>query len=214
MSGGKLKMRKRKWSRIAVPLVQVALMLSAVIWYNIAWRTYAHNELARGFADLPGALVIALNFPLAVLWFPILFVLGLALSTSSLGISGGAVFVVLVAIVDTAIISIVALFWYFVVVEIEMRTNGNSLVRFRTRTVEALKSILFAVAGFSSVSCAYWDCHRALLYGHGRGGAAIIVLLLVAWAIMLVTVAVQDFLFAKRNEAGRHLTSRDTASGR
>ena len=109
---------------------------------------------------------------------------------------------------DLAIVSSVALFWYFVVIEAQMRSHGSSLIRSSKRILEVLKAGVLVAAGVGAVAYACWDGHRLLVLGqdnrslYGSSMADVIIgePLLVIWAIILIKISVQDLTLAFRKK--------------
>jgi hypothetical protein len=187
-----------KRQRLFVPVIQVLLLISAAAWHNAVSHTGVQQDLGSHYASTPLYLTMKLNVPLLVIWAPFVYLANWALSSSYLGVPNHAMVVVLTGVFDLAVLSSVALFWYFVVVEMEMRSRGDSLIRFNNRLLEGVKIVLCAFAAFGSLAYAYWDGHRLLFIGEPStsktvdaivGGA-----LLLGWSIMIVNISSRDLV--------------------
>jgi len=60
----------------------------------------------------------------------------------------------------------VALFWYFVISEVEMRKRGASMIRFRNRAAEIFAIIVLFASGVGAIRYAWTD---GMLLAHIRG---------------------------------------------
>jgi len=186
-----------------VPTVQVLLLVAAGLWPHILGK-YCDDrpEVIDGYAYAPIYILVKVNFPLAIAWFPIFSSLTWAYSQSYLRLTSGAEAVVR-AVLDLAIVSSVALFWYFVVVETEKRRRGASLIRFKSRALETLKGIVLIAAGVGALAYACWDGHRLFLLAQLNASslywirmvyAVVGGLFLVMWAILLIKVGIKDLV--------------------
>lgn len=99
------------------------------------------------------------------------------------------------------------MFWYFVAVEVEMRSRGASLIRSSRRILEALKAVVLAATGLGGIAYVYWDGHRLLLLeeiypsrGNGSLMADAIIggLFSAIWAIVLIMLSFHDLQVAFR----------------
>jgi hypothetical protein len=192
--------------KFVVPTLQVLLLVSAGLWQHILGKYYAdHPEVIVQYASTPIIILLKSNFPLAVLWFPFFCALNWASSGSHLNLTSGAAGVVMLAVFDLVVVSTVALFWYFVVVEVEKRKHGASLIRFSNRMLETLKAIVLIAAGLGAFGFACWETHRLLLLGQlnlltlywsSMVDAIVGGLFLVIWAVVLIKISVQDLMLA------------------
>jgi hypothetical protein len=200
--------------RVIVPTLQVILLVSAGIWHGILtkYEFHRHPELITGYGVAPIDILGKMNFPLLVLWLPVVYPITYGLSTSYLNLPAGAPLVAIVGVFDLAVLVSVALFWYGVIAEAEMRRHGSSLIRSSMRIVEVLKATVLAVTGVGAVAYACWDGHRLLLLGRSNPSAfywssvvdAIIgEPLLVIWAVVLIMTSVQDLMVAFRKSENK-----------
>lgn len=196
--------------KFVIPSLQVLLLVCAGLWQHILGKYYAtHPEVVVRYASTPLYILLKANFPLAVLWFPFFCALTKASSSPHLNLTSGPAGVVLLAAFDLAVISSVALFWYFVVAEIERRRHGASLLRFESRTLEILKVIVLVAVGLGAFGFACWEVHRLLLLGQlnqrslywsSMVDAAVGGLFLVSWALLLIRVAIKDLIVLPRKQ--------------
>ena len=201
----------KKRLRVIVPTLQVLLLISAALWLNIFSKVYINRpEFIVGCAQLPIQILIKLNLPLAVLWFPVVYAMNWASSSNDWNLPSGATGMVINAMLDLAILSTVALFWYFVVVEIEKRRYGSSLIRLSNRTLEILKAVFLTAVGMGAIAVACWEVHRLLLldqlyrraiFWSSMVNVILGGLFLLTWASVLITVSVKDLkLVLRRNQ--------------
>jgi hypothetical protein len=118
--------------------------------------------------------------------------------------------VAIAVVFDLAVLTSIAFFWYFVVVEIEKRNHGSSLIRFSSQPLEIVKAVVLIAAGIGAVVLACWDARRLLLLGQLYGrmlywsdmiNAIVGGLFLLAWAAVLITISVKDIkLVLRRNQ--------------
>ena len=117
-------------------------------------------------------------------------------------------------LVDLILVAI-ALLWYVVVTEIEMRAQGKSILRFSGRWAELLKiAILFLLGGrafFKAFSVSSEKVPDSPFTPHlmavAHQGEVLSVLILVAWGIALVGVAISDLLAFLKNKASNTITA-------
>jgi hypothetical protein len=145
-----------------------------------------------------------MNFPLSIVWLPVVYLTSLAFPNGSspkgaLGamISGGYIL---------AILTSTAAFWYFVVVEVEMRRRNASYLRFSGRLLERLKATAMILVGVGAAVFALWDGRRLVVLDQVNrhhlfrssvlADALIGGLFLVGWAAALIAIGVQDIVRA------------------
>ena len=196
----------RKRLRITIPALQVLLLIFAAFWLNIFSKVYVNQpEFIVGRAQLPIQVLIKLNLPLAILWLPLFFALNWASSSNYWNLPSGTTGMLIVALLDLAVLSTVALFWYFVVVEIEKRKSGSSLIRFSSRTLETAKAIVLIAVGMGAIAVTGWEFHRLFLlnqlYRHAIYWSSMINailggLFLLTWAVVLIKISITDLMVA------------------
>jgi len=183
--------------RIVIPVIQVLAMVCVQIWEKV---TGVEKNLL--LYVLPTRhMVMDMNFPLAMIWWPITHTSELSsnyfpLVRFSSGM--GMVQVVVAALFATTLYLSIALFWYFVVTELWMRTHGKSLVRFSNRIAETIKVFVLFLCGLGTFAYA---CREVLLpflrhwtfSGLWPVEITASVLFLVAWGIIFVGFAIEDF---------------------
>src|SRR6267378_1811429 len=118
--------------RIIVPAVQVTALLCVVVLTKVIAR-----ESVNLFYVLPVRQLIAnLNYPLVVVSEAFIWIDKLSLSAHMSWRPEGALLVATIVITGLTVVLCIALFWYFVIAEIEARQLGGSLVRFSSRIIE------------------------------------------------------------------------------
>lgn len=139
------------------------------------------------------SLVTALNFPVVAFWFCLFYIANRVHLPNP---NAGLFYWILIVSFSIAFLSSIALFWYLVVREVELRRNGDSLLRWSgvlKRTV-ALVGLLAVAAG--ALGYAYLDIRKQvpIVWRDGSAFGWIVGLLpnvlLLAWAIILIVAAV------------------------
>jgi hypothetical protein len=187
--------------RIIVPLLQVAILVLVCSLDPLLSRRYAERtDLRNAYVVTPLRVVLKLNFPLAIFWLPILYLTAPASSAT------GSAAAVLTAVVDLAVLMSTAAFWYFVVIEVEMRKRKGSYLRLSGRLVERLKATMMILVGVGAAVFALWDGHRLVLLDqvnrHGLFWSSVVAdaliggLFLSAWAAAFITIGIQDMVRA------------------
>lgn len=193
-------MHKRlRWS------ISISQMLLAAAAFN--WDKGVHSELILlKYAQPVRNIIISLNFPIAILWSPIIY----AIERTS---HRGTPSLVAAVIFGCGMFFTVALFWFVVVTETELRSAGRSLIRSSSGSFEIFKAVVLCTIGIGAIICACWDVHRLIILGENNRfmlrassmvEASISGFLLLAWAIVLITISMRDLalLYRKNREAG------------
>jgi hypothetical protein len=186
--------------RIIIPLLQVLLIILAFAADDLIGKLgWSLPGLRYACAVTLPTLVLKLNFPLVVLWLPIAYPMSVISYRSSGASSPTGVMLV---VSDLAILTSAAAFWYFVVVEVEMRRRKASCLRFSGRFMERTKATVMILVGIGAAVYALWDGHRLVvldqmnrhhLFWSGVVADALIGgIFLVGWAAALITIGVQD----------------------
>jgi hypothetical protein len=178
--------------RIAVPLIQV---LAVVGVYALPKLVHGTGEFYIGIFAAQ-SLVNKMNFPLMAVWSVCFWALDRA--TPYLPTLTGVFFAVAIFVIAVLVVSSVALFWYFVIAETEMRSYGRSILRSTDRLKELLIiGLLFCLGAGTFIyaysyvrSCFYFRMAEAIL-----GGS-----LLVAWGVVFVVLSVHDAILFSRNK--------------
>lgn len=147
--------------RITIPVLQVLLLILAFSLDPLLNRRHVmRSDLEVAYVNTPLHLVLKLNFPLAILGLPVIYLTGLAFShmSSSTGALGGVIFGIYVI----AIVAITAAFWYLVVVEVAMRKCKTSCLRLSGRLLERLKASFMILIGAGAAVYVLWDGYRQL----------------------------------------------------
>lgn len=196
-------MKSSRRLSMTISLLQVLFLIAVAGWHHVLeWYLVNHHlvrpDLLARYAGVPLDIVIKLNFPLSLLWAPILY-----LTRSYFSFSTSVVTVLL----DIAILTSVGLFWYVVAAEIQVRSCGGSLIRSSKKWLEVPRAGVFLLLGTCAITYAFWDAHRLLLIGQlnngevywssmldGIGGG----LLLLVWAVVLIRSSIKDLKIALR----------------
>ena len=194
--------------RLIISSLQVLLLASTGAWYHFVERYYISTEASRpehiinyGYAPLD--IVLKLNFPLAVPWALVSYLVDLTFPGSR---PRGTL---LTVVVFFCVLATVALFWHFVAAEFQERSRGSSLIRFSRQSLEIPKILVLAVAGGAAFALAFWDGHRLVLTGELNRGlywsgvirAVVGGILLVAWGSILIKASIQDIRVASRKKS-------------
>lgn len=184
-----------RYLRIVVPAVQVSAVLCL-----LGWERLAHTERTLSFYVLPlRHTLLNLNFPLVILWWPIIeFIEVLSGYLAFLSQQTGMLAIIAAGVTAVGVISSVALFWYFVVVEIQMRSKGKSLVNSSNVALNFAKVSIFFLCGVGTFIHAYSETIRLFQHGlapYGLWPAEIVLgaLLLTVWGTTFIGVSIADF---------------------
>jgi hypothetical protein len=140
-------------------------------------------------------LLIALNYPVIAFWYCALYIFD---RLHVPNVPSGVLFWVLTITVSILFLSSIALFWYFVVREVELRRRRDTLLRFPGTLVPTVSMLVFFLVGVSALVYAYMQSKSelSLVWRNGSTVGLFLVLLpdvfLVAWAIVLIWAAVSD----------------------
>jgi hypothetical protein len=184
--------------RIIIPLLQVvALVLAFSLDPLLSGRFVGRSDLTVAYIVTPEHLVLKLNFPLAILGIPIVYLTARAFPNTSS--PTGALNAVIFGVYALAILTSTGMFWYFVVVEAESRKRKTSCLRFSGRHLEKLKAVVLVLIGVGAAVYALWDGHGLIirsrinsLYWSSLADALVGGLFLFGWAAALITIGVQD----------------------
>jgi hypothetical protein len=185
--------------RIIIPLLQVIILLLVCSLEPLLGGHYVgRSDLWIAYIKTPEHLLLKLNFPLAVVGLPLLYLAAVAFQNVP---PTGALNLVIFGAFALVILASTAAFWYLVVVEVEMRKRNSSCLRFSGRYLEKLKAIVLILIGIGAAICAVWDGHRLLVFAQihvhnffwsAVTDALIGGLFLFAWAAALIAMGVQD----------------------
>jgi predicted membrane-bound spermidine synthase len=137
-----------------------------------------------------------LNYPLTLFWFSVAYAIDrLPLHDPNPGLG----FTALALVAGFVFLASVALFWCLVVIEIELRLQGKSLLRFSSRVWSFVTIVVLFCLGAGALISAYLDGRKQIPFML-RNGSVIGLFLgilpdifLLAWAITLTGMAVSDF---------------------
>lgn len=174
--------------KLVVSIGQTVLTVTAFVFAK-----YCHDDRVYVFYVNPFLhIVTKMNFPLLIIMYPILDALnwlGRFLPTLT-GVLGWSI-----AIVDAVLLILIdALFWYFVLSEIEMRRHGKSMLRFKRHPVEVLVLAILFASGVGAIRYAYTD-GVLLMQIHGSKIEAFIGgFFLLVWGTVLIGTSISDLL--------------------
>lgn len=180
-------------------MLQVIVVVLAFAADPIMSKLYVgRSDLRVAYVVTPLQLALKLNFPLVVLWLPVLYFI--RLTTPDIGSPSGA----LTAAIDVAVVTSTAAFWYLVVVEVEMRKRKASCLRLSGRHMDRLKATVMILIGVGAAVYAFWDGYQLLVFDqvnrHYFFWSAVVAdaliggLFLFGWAAALITMGVQDIV--------------------
>jgi hypothetical protein len=91
----------------------------------------------------------------------------------------------------------IGLFWYFVVVEVQLRVRGQSLVRFSSRIIESGKVFILFLGRISTFFYGYTEAIRPFQHGLARYGLwpveiALTVFFLAIWGAPFIGISIYD----------------------
>jgi hypothetical protein len=189
--------------RIIIPLLQVvALVLAFSLDPLLSKRYVTRSDLEVAYVVTPEHLVLKLNFPLAVVGLPLLYLTAGAFPNT--GSSTRMLNAVISGAFVLATLTSTAAFWYLVVVEVEMRRRKSSYLRFSGRYLERLKAVVLILIGVGAAVYALWDGHRLVVFAqinrHHFFWSSVVAdaliggLFLFGWAAALITMGVQDIM--------------------
>lgn len=196
-------MMARTRLRIIIPLLQVvALVLAFSLDPLLGRRFTGRSDLVIAYIITPEHLVLKLNFPLAILGLPIIYLTAGAFPNT--GSPTGALNALIFGAYVLAIVTSTAAFWYLVVVEVEMRKRKASCLRFSGRYMERLKATVLILIGVAAAVYALWDGHQLVVLDqvnrHGLFWSVVVAdaliggLFLFGWAAALIAMGVQDIV--------------------
>jgi hypothetical protein len=178
--------------RMIVPAVQVLIVVAV---YTLPKLSHTNREFDIEIFSVQN-LVKKLNFPLVVIWSPVLY--GADWLSRYLPPLRGALFAAAVLVVAALLASSVALFWYFVLTEIEMRRHGKSMLRLTGWFKELFIASLLFCFGAGSILHAY--AYTRSLF-HVRPAEAVLGgFFLLAWGVAFIGVSVHDIVSFSRNK--------------
>lgn len=184
--------------RIIVPAAQLLLIVALFGLKSVFYVKgyYEINNLLR-------VLIQTLNYPVWAVFIPIVVQADKWLRPLPEWLGKGLAFA-LAALIPVAI----ALLWYLVVTEIEMRRHGKSILRFSGWWKELLAVTMLFLFGAGAFIKAYrigsTIVHRRipdirLLLAIARWDEILGMLILTAWGIVLTGVAIQDLRIFFKN---------------
>ena len=179
--------------RVAIPGLQVLLVVAVFVC-----RKFTHGYLisVRYVEPAWDLVVRKLNFPLVAFWAPLAYL--------AERFSGGtetirpATRIAETILLGLALLLSVALFWYLAVVEVEKRRHGKGWSFGTSPFLKASKMSMLFVVGLAAFAYAFLDTRQLMLYGRSKIQVYTGGLLLLAWGVVLVGMAVADALALAR----------------
>jgi hypothetical protein len=196
--------------RIVVPAVQALAFVTV-----FALKLAVHMQVLHVHYDPFRRLVLSVDYPIwtVILAIAVLLARLMPALPGWLSVAVGAVFVALLLLG-------IALFWYLVVAEIEMRRHGKSMLRFSGWIKELLAVtvlLLFGAGAFieaHTIGSAFFfgEAWNTLLsLAAARPGEILNMLILTAWGVVLVGLAIHDLITFLKGRA-RSNTSAGSSS--
>jgi hypothetical protein len=180
-----------KGLKIAVPAIQLLAAFVFALpkyYHNIRFYEYHLNDI-HNFQSV----VVGLNFPVVALW--VVIFLPLAYIPSLNGTLPPPAVTISVAIL---LALSVALFWYLVVTEIEMRTHGRSMLRFSGWLKKGTTLIVLLSFGIGSLVYGYVESWPLR---HARPTEAVLVGIFPAiWGTVFIGMGMHDLVMSLRRE--------------
>ncbi|HWR17813.1 MAG TPA: hypothetical protein VN577_23490 [Terriglobales bacterium] len=186
--------------KLIVPIVQVLAVL-VLLWAK-HWESLT---IYQTYVAPTERIIRAVNIPLVFAWYPILWLLEHA--SPYLSPEGGAPLILGIIVFGLILVLSIALFWYFVVTEIELRKQGKSLLKFPDWFRELAVAVGLFGFGIGAIVCAITD-QQSRLWMHFGGinfGIALVILpplILLVWAVVLIGISIHDFIGFLRIAAG------------
>jgi hypothetical protein len=176
--------------KVIIPALQMLTVVGVLVWQKMALS----EPMSTMYVLPTRQLILNLNIPLAAIWWA--FILGFEWVGNYLPFlqepnALGFAFVL-------AIFVSIGLFWQFVVVEVQLRIRGQSLIRFPNRIVESGKLVIFFFGGIGTLFYAYTEAIRPSEHGLARYGLwpveiALTALFLAIWGAAFIGIFIYDF---------------------
>jgi hypothetical protein len=188
-----------KLLKVLIPTSQVLAFIAVRILLELS---KTNDRIYFNYYLPAQSLVERLNYPLMAFW---LSIDSIANRLHLPNPSAESAFAVSILAAGIVLLSSVAVFWYLVVREIELRKEGKSLFRFSGWIRPVVTVIVLFCAGADAVFSAYIDASKRLPFMVRNGSALGLFLtilpeiFLLAWAISLIGMAVSDFRRFIRN---------------
>lgn len=178
--------------RFIVPVIQVIGVVVVFVLDRVSDNALLLNALQVR------SLLLKVSYPLVFIWF----VIGSVADSvpASWSPHQGFLFAVIKISVGAALVLSLAAFWYLVMVEIEMRMHGHSMLRFSGLANQCLLSAVIFVLGIVAIIYAYlnWSLRLDRVLG---------TMILVAWGLALIGMATYDLIIVFRTKPSRAATA-------
>jgi hypothetical protein len=171
--------------RIVVAIAQVTAVALAYGLPKIASPS-ANRSI---FSSVLERLVDALNYPVMACWYVIFLV---ADSVFRLPSTGGPGFTIEVVALAILVLSSVAAFWYYAVLEMQLRQQGRSCLRFDSPGKQILVSCVMLLFGLVAIAYAGYIARFALNPANVQWDRVIYAIVLCVWCVTLVRLAISD----------------------
>lgn len=176
------------WKR-ALPAAQLLIASSTFAWYSLEKSV----DVSTAYAYPARDIVIKLNFPIALLWSPILYFM----ERFSDYLNPSSVVMKTISLVFFLVLfglSIV-LFWYFLAAEVELRIQNRSMIRFRNWFAETCKALILFAMGTGAIAYAAFEADRLLHFDRSKTDAVVGGAFLLAWGVLFITMSIRDITF-------------------
>jgi hypothetical protein len=174
-----------------LPTAQLLIVVGTFAWYNLD-----KSDSGLVYAYPAHDIVIKVNFPIALVWSPILYFMerfpnyfnptSVVMKTISL------VFFV------TAFGLSVVLFWYLLMAEVEMRLQNKSMIRFKSWLAEICKTVILFAVGIGAIVYAAFEANRLLHFDRSITDAIIGGVFLLGWGVLFIATSIRDVVFFLR----------------
>jgi hypothetical protein len=190
----------KRW-RTVLPTAQLLIVVGTFAWYNLD-----KSDSGLVYAYPAHDIVIKVNFPIALVWSPILYFMerfpDYFNPTSAVIKTISLVFFV------TAFGLSVVLFWYFLMAEVEMRLQNKSMIRFKSWLGEICKTVILFAVGIGAIVYAAFEANRLLHFDRSKTDAVIGGGFLLVWGALFITTSIRDIAyFLRRHSHAAHHNS-------
>jgi hypothetical protein len=178
--------------KVIIPTVQMLTVVGVLVWQKMAL-----TDRMQTLYVLPTShLILNLNIPLVAIWWPFIFGIDPVGKYLPFLQKPHPQMVIGFAFVMILFLSI-GLFWYFVVVEVQLRMRGQSLMRFSNRIVESVKVVGLFFGGIGTFFYGYTETIRPSQHGLARFGLwpaeiVLTVFFLAIWGTAFIGISIYD----------------------
>jgi hypothetical protein len=175
--------------KFIIPTLQMLTVVGVLVWEKMA-RT---DRMLTNYVLPTREMILNLNLPLVAIWWPFIYTmerlgdyLPFLQKPSAIGFG-----------IALTLFASIGLFWYFVVVEVQLRIRGQSLMRFSNRIMESGKVAILFFGGIGTFFYGYTEAIRASQHGLARYGLwpveiALTVFFLATWGTAFIGISIYD----------------------